>query len=884
MRKIHPNLRLWGLTLLCLFAAAMYLNAQCSCKSAPVNLDFNSSGVRVVTLADVVVNPMSCSGTLTLSIGNQPISGNIITCSLGNQALTATVTNGSSSCSTTVFVNDVTPPIIIANDVTVACNNIVNSSISATASDACDGNITQIPHSDIILNGTCADPFMSKTTRTWTASDSKGNSTTKIQIITVARPDLTKVTFPSNTPTFSCSLGLDPNNVAFLGQPLYLGQPLANSITCGIAVSKQDMTFTYCQKGYKIIRTWTVTDFMCMNSMISSMQEIKVMDSTAPFLKVPKDSTYSTDAKTCTATVTLPKANATDDCSAVSIEAFSSFGVGYGPFKNITTGSYTVTYKATDECGNVATSNMTVTVKDLIKPTPICYNGLSASLTAMNGGMVTIDAKTFNAGSYDNCTVKTELDFKLKAVSQPDLPAKEVNFNCSDLGLQEVQLWVTDKAGNSDFCTTYIDIQDNNQLCTTGSKVTFAGEVKKPNGEKVQDVTLKITGFTPLKPIFTGINGFFGVNGLPTGKNYSFQPMKDTMPTNGISTLDILLIQKHVLGTKGLTSPYQFIAADVDKNGKVSTGDIVALRKLILGVNKNFANNKSWRFVESTYKFKDTINPLNDIFPELKQYTNLKSSTKVDFTAVKVGDISGDAKANNVGSSSTRNENKPLILNVKDDVVETGNTLNVKIDATNFDEINGLQMKLAFDANAIELQEIQNGTLDDLTEQHFATQNAKLGEISLSWTTNEEKAKRFKAETVFTMVFKAKQNGRLSDWLHLEKNSDLQAEAYNIEENVLPIVLNFEGEKTSNEFVVLQNQPNPFDASTEIKFRLPSAEKVSLQIFDLNGRLLQSKNESFPQGWNSLKIQKEDLPNSGVYYYRLATSNASFTRKMIMID
>jgi hypothetical protein len=527
---------------------------------------------------------------------------------------------------------------------------------------------------------------------------------------------------------------------------------------------------------------------------------------------------------------------------------------------------------------------MNVTVKDLIKPTPICYNGLSASLTSMNGGMVTIDAKTFNAGCYDNCTIKAELDFKLKAVSQPDPPAKEVNFNCSDLGLQEVQLWVTDKAGNSDFCTTYIDIQDNQQLCTTGSKVTFAGEVKKPNGEKVQEVKLNITGFTPLKPIFTGINGFFGVNGLPTGKNYSFQPMKDTIPMNGVSTLDILLIQKHVLGTKALASPYQFIAADVDKNGKVSTGDIVALRKLILGINKNFINNKSWRFVESAYKFKDTINPLNDVFPELKQYTNLKSSAKVDFTAVKIGDVSGDAKANSIGSSTSRNENEPLILNIKYEIVENGNTVNVKFDAANFQKINGLQMKLAFDAEAMELQEIQNGTLDDLTEQHFATQDAKSGEVALSWTTTEEKAKRFQAETVFTMVFKVKQNGRLSDWLHLQKNSDLQAEAYNIEENVLPVALNFEGEKTTKEFLVLQNQPNPFDASTEIQFRLPSAEKVTLQVFDLNGRLLQNRNESFPQGWNSLKIQKEDLPNSGVYYYRLATSNASFTRKMIMID
>jgi Secretion system C-terminal sorting domain len=883
MIRLHNSLRLWSLALLCLWATSQQAAAQCTCKTAPINLNLNANGSKAVSVSDIVTNPMTCAGTLTLSLGNQTIAGNIVTCALANQPITATVTNGANSCTSTVILNDVTPPVINVSDITLACNALNNT--LATADDACQGTIpsSQISYTDVVTNGTCADNFVSKTNRTWTATDNKGNTTTKIQVITIERPDLNLVVFPPNTPTFDCSFPLDPNNIAFLGQPTYKGLPVLGN-NCMMAVSKTDMTFTVCQKGYKILRTWKVTGFMCMNQTVTGLQEIKVMDNTAPVLKMPKDTTYSTNPKVCTATVNLPKATATDNCSNVTIEAFSAFGTGYGPFTNVATGSYTVTYKATDECGNVSTSNLKVLVKDLILPTPLCHHGLSSSLANMNGGMVTIDAAFFDAGSSDNCTVKAELDFKLKAVNQPTPPAKDVTFTCADQGLQEIQLWVTDKAGNSTYCSTYVDIQDNQQLCATGSKVAIAGEIKKISGEKVQDVNLKMTGYVPLKPIFTSASGLFNMVGLPSGKNYTMQPEKDSLQMNGVSTLDIVLIQKQVLGVKPFTTPQQFIAGDVDKNGKVSTADIVALRKMILGLNKTFPNgNKSWRFVDASYKFKDTLNPLNDVFPETKQFINLKANAKADFLAVKIGDVNGDAKTTSAPSSASRNDNEPLVLEIQDQKVDEGSSVVMKINAPNFQSINALQLKLGFDKNAILLENVEKGSIEDLTEQHFSTAETSEGKLALSWNTVTD-AKNFADETLFILTFKAKQNGKLSDWFFLEKNGDLQAEAYDESEAIRPLSLHFKGEKVHNDFMVLQNQPNPFHSSTEIQFRLPVADEVRFTLYDLSGKVIQSETRHFAEGWNTLTLPKNALPNSGIYYYRLDSNNGSATKKMIMID
>ena len=46
---------------------------------------------------------------------------------------------------------------------------------------------------------------------------------------------------------------------------------------------------------------------------------------------------------------------------------------------------------------------------------------------------------------------------------------------------------------------------------------------------------------------------------------------------NGISTLDLVLIQRHILGQQLLDSPYKMIAADVNNDDKITAVDLVVL-------------------------------------------------------------------------------------------------------------------------------------------------------------------------------------------------------------------------------------------------------------------------------------------------------------------
>ncbi|MHB8580157.1 MAG: T9SS type A sorting domain-containing protein [Ignavibacteriaceae bacterium] len=80
-----------------------------------------------------------------------------------------------------------------------------------------------------------------------------------------------------------------------------------------------------------------------------------------------------------------------------------------------------------------------------------------------------------------------------------------------------------------------------------------------------------------------------------------------------------------------------------------------------------------------------------------------------------------------------------------------------------------------------------------------------------------------------------------------------------------------------------QNYPNPFNPSTTINFQVPSASKVTLKVYDVLGRELETLvNEVKPAGKYSINFNADKLA-SGVYIYRIQAGNYFETKKMIQL-
>ncbi|MDA3885907.1 MAG: T9SS type A sorting domain-containing protein [Candidatus Delongbacteria bacterium] len=84
------------------------------------------------------------------------------------------------------------------------------------------------------------------------------------------------------------------------------------------------------------------------------------------------------------------------------------------------------------------------------------------------------------------------------------------------------------------------------------------------------------------------------------------------------------------------------------------------------------------------------------------------------------------------------------------------------------------------------------------------------------------------------------------------------------------------------EFALYQNYPNPFNPTTEIRFALPTASDVKLNVYNINGQLVSELvNGSKEVGLHSVNFDASNF-NSGMYFYTLEANGLSVSKKMIL--
>ena len=74
----------------------------------------------------------------------------------------------------------------------------------------------------------------------------------------------------------------------------------------------------------------------------------------------------------------------------------------------------------------------------------------------------------------------------------------------------------------------------------------------------------------------------------PQGFDFTLTPDKDGDHRNGVSTIDLVMIQRHIWEWNHCLLLYKMIAADANNDGKISVSDLSELRKLILVLTPNF--------------------------------------------------------------------------------------------------------------------------------------------------------------------------------------------------------------------------------------------------------------------------------------------------------
>ncbi|MEO1258384.1 MAG: hypothetical protein AAFZ15_06290 [Bacteroidota bacterium] len=460
------------------------------------------------------------------------------------------------------------------------------------------------------------------------------------------------VIWPKNYISSTCGDGLLPDEL-----PDEFARPtiFTDDICQMIAVSYSDTWLSQPNNAcIEILRNWTIVDWCQFDQFTFEGswqygQILRIQNSDDPVITADCQFTEfcSNDEDCQTGSISL-ECSAKDDCNEES-ELRYFYEIDYtddgttdlaGEGKNVALdapiGVHRIYWKVEDGCLNTAECDYIFSVTDCFRPTPVC-EPIIIEIADNVTPDVQIVAAELDAGSYDNCTSDGDLIFSFS----DDSADNSLVFDCSKTGLNEVEIWVTDENGNQDFCTTQIEVQDNNNLCSTASVVS--GEIITDVGDPVNDVQVFLNSATSFDSVSTGIPGIYIFNDVETGNDYTVTPSKNSNHINGVTTFDLVIISRHILGIKLLDSPYKIIAADANKSKTVTTFDMVQIRKLILNVDTVFPNNSSWRFINKNYQFPNPQKPFMEAFPEVANINNLSDDMMADFIAVKVGDVNDSA-------------------------------------------------------------------------------------------------------------------------------------------------------------------------------------------------------------------------------------------------
>ena len=543
-----------------------------------------------------------------------------------------------------------------------------------------------------------------------------------------------------------------------------------------------------------------------------------------------------------------------------------------------------------DHCGNITECTQIFYVVDNAAPNLVVITSTDVSLVAQvgGGGSAELWASELDLSSFDVCSGPVELRIQnpslgLGQTSPPASAASGTTFDCDDMPFVNIDLWGRDQAGNWTYVIVQVVVEDNNgTVCSGGATASISGAIVTEQNEGVENVTISVDGNASNMPadVVTSNDGSFNFD-LDMYNNYTVTPERNDNPLNGVSTYDLVLISKHILGIELLDSPYKVIAADVNKSNSVTAFDLVELRKLILFINTEFPDNTSWRFVDADYVFPNATNPFASTFPEESNYNDLDANQLADYVAVKIGDVNDSNAPNSLAGGNTRNANGELVFNIDNAKLSAGQEYTVDFKAKDFKSIAGYQFTLNLN-DKVDFVDVVAGDLNDLSADNFGFSLLNRGVITTSWNGTAV-ADLNDNDVVFSLILKANADTQLSEVLTIGSRYT-KAEAYNATD-LLDVKVEFNnGTVAANDFALYQNQPNPFKDETVIGFELPEASTATLTIYDVSGRTLKVIEGEFAQGFNQVTVNRSELSGTGVLYYQLDTPNDSATKKMILVD
>jgi hypothetical protein len=307
-----------------------------------------------------------------------------------------------------------------------------------------------------------------------------------------------------------------------------------------------------------------------------------------------------------------------------------------------------------------------------------------------------------------------------------------------------------------------------------------------------------------------------------------------------------------ILGTSTFDSPYDFVAADVNRDRELNIFDVVNVSQVILGHVDLFEGGESWVFVEANATI-DIANPYAATFPEVYNANNLAGNVNANFVAVEVGNPFG------VSSRTALN------LQADDATLEAGQTHTIVLDGTALAAFQGT-LELGAGLELIDAEYTGEGGMN--------LNRAGEGLIAIALRDKATVSLEVRATTTVTLS----EQLTLSDAITIREGVGVNGVG-----NGLGLAFNTSGAPATALNILYQNEPNPVTRQAIIGFELAKAGLATMTIRDVAGRVILVREIDAIAGVNQLAFNREDLGANGVLTYTLIAGEFTASKKMVVV-
>ncbi|HCL28440.1 MAG TPA: hypothetical protein DIC52_08395, partial [Candidatus Latescibacteria bacterium] len=229
------------------------------------------------------------------------------------------------------------------------------------------------------------------------------------------------------------------------------------------------------------------------------------------------------------------------------------------------------------------------------------------------------------------------------------------------------------------------------------------------------------------------------------------------------------------------------------------------------------------------------------------------------------------------------NSDARFYLDAGTELPAVGAELIIAVSLEDFVEVRGYGLTVEFDAELLEFVEprvVDNilGETDLAAPQVFSQTDGRIAIAALGNTASD-------GDLGLNLVFRAKQE--IEDSYIELTNGALQDGTYGLNQITSPVSVRIETRPEA--YALRENYPNPFNPETTIKYQLPEAGQVRLEVYNMLGQVVKTLVDNQFQNAGRYTLQWDATNNSGqplssgVYFYRVVAGGEFQSHKKMLL-